>query len=340
MKTEIPEQLKSDVPQTTWGRILTATPVVMAVVATMLAGLASSEMTKAQYDRSLAAQQQSKAGDQWSYFQAKRLRGSQQRSTLDLLQSIVNTGDTASFFNAWAVFEPPINLKTGKPYGYDSQAFTGAYAEFQMLNPGKEICSQSEIDLAEKMIKELRFGNKHLSADINFMIKHGHAERSHFVEYQGAFFKFRTDLETPSKIVDWKTCQFEVPKPENWSKQVVKMGYDISAAFYQFFCFISTGIWKPFYWVAQEKEPPFDFNIIDASNWAYEVNLKTQEVIPHTGALKFRKLLDAYMECYHKDDWPGYSVFTLPQIYQGKEKRIATAPVPGYESSKSVFFYL
>lgn len=88
MKTEIPEQLKADVPHTTWGKILMATPVVMAVVATMLAGLASSEMTRAQYDRSLAAQQQSKAGDQWSFFQAKRLRGSMQRSTLDVLQSI------------------------------------------------------------------------------------------------------------------------------------------------------------------------------------------------------------------------------------------------------------
>jgi len=88
MKAEIPEQLKADMPQTTWGKILTATPVVMAVIATMLAGLASSEMTKAQYDRSLAAQQQSKAGDQWSFFQAKRLRGSMQRSTLDILQSV------------------------------------------------------------------------------------------------------------------------------------------------------------------------------------------------------------------------------------------------------------
>lgn len=88
MKAEIPDQLKSDVPQTTFGKILTATPVVMAVIATMLAGLASSEMTKAQYDRSLAAQQQSKAGDQWSFFQAKRLRGSMQRSTLDVLQSV------------------------------------------------------------------------------------------------------------------------------------------------------------------------------------------------------------------------------------------------------------
>jgi hypothetical protein len=88
MKAESPDQLKSDLPQTTWGKILTATPVVMAVIATMLAGLASSEMTKAQYDRSLAAQQQSKAGDQWSFFQAKRLRGSMQRSTLDVLQSV------------------------------------------------------------------------------------------------------------------------------------------------------------------------------------------------------------------------------------------------------------
>jgi hypothetical protein len=69
--------------------MLSATPVVMAVVATLLAGLASSEMTRAQYDRALAAQQQSKAGDQWSFFQAKRLRGALQRNAVDLLQSTV-----------------------------------------------------------------------------------------------------------------------------------------------------------------------------------------------------------------------------------------------------------
>ena len=85
---QLKQELKADLPQTTWGKILGATPVVMAVIATMLAGLASSEMTRAQYDRSLAAQQQSKAGDQWSFFQAKKLRGSMQRSTLDVLQSV------------------------------------------------------------------------------------------------------------------------------------------------------------------------------------------------------------------------------------------------------------
>ena len=90
MKVQLPEALKSNMPQTIWGRILSATPVVMAVIATMLAGLASSEMTRAQYARSLAAQQQSKAGDQWSFFQAKRLRGAAQRNTLDLLQATVD----------------------------------------------------------------------------------------------------------------------------------------------------------------------------------------------------------------------------------------------------------
>ena len=84
-KIIIPEDLKKELPQSKWGKILGATPIVMAVIATMLAGLASSEMTKAQYDRSLAAQLQSKAGDQWNYYQAKKLRSAVARNTLDLL---------------------------------------------------------------------------------------------------------------------------------------------------------------------------------------------------------------------------------------------------------------
>src|SRR5882757_2745895 len=84
-KTEIPEVLKADLPPTKWGKILGATPIIMTVIATMLAGLASSEMTKAQYDRALAAQLQSKAGDQWGYFQAKKLRSALAHNSLDLL---------------------------------------------------------------------------------------------------------------------------------------------------------------------------------------------------------------------------------------------------------------
>ena len=87
MKIVIPEQLKEELPKSTYGKILGATPVVMTVIATMLAGLASSEMTRAQYFRSFAAQMQSKAGDQWNFFQAKRLRGAMQQNTVDMLRT-------------------------------------------------------------------------------------------------------------------------------------------------------------------------------------------------------------------------------------------------------------
>jgi len=258
----------------------------------------------------------------------------------DKLCSIVNTGDDSGFQKTWVVFQPPINPTSGKQFGYDTQKFKDAMAECEYLNPGKEPCSQGDIELSDKMIKELRFGNSHLSADINFLIKHGKAETSHFCEYQGAYFKFRTDLETSTKIVDWKSCQSEVPKIENWSKQVVKMGYDVSASFYQFFCFITTGKWKTFYWVAQEKDAPYDFNIIDASNWAFEITKDAdgqQTVIPHSGAQKFIKLMEFYIQCVERDEWPGYSVFTQPD-YRGR--RIAVVPVPGYEQGKMLNFYL
>ncbi len=89
-KIQISDELKKDLPQSTWGKILGATPIVMTVIATMLAGLASSEMTKAQYDRSAAAQLQSKAGDQWNYYQAKKLRSAVAHNTLDLLAATVD----------------------------------------------------------------------------------------------------------------------------------------------------------------------------------------------------------------------------------------------------------
>ena len=104
MNVEIPDALKAEVPPTRWGRVLAATPVVLAVVATLLAGLASSEMSTAQYGRSLAAQQQSKAGDQWGYFQAKRLRGTGLKTAGDMLQVTAEVGrfDPATLKSSFA----------------------------------------------------------------------------------------------------------------------------------------------------------------------------------------------------------------------------------------------
>src|SRR6059058_3632499 len=79
-------------PKTLWEKVLNYTPVVMTVIATLLAGMSNSELSAAQYDRAAAAQHQSKAGDQWNYFQGKKLRGLSMENTLDIVQSMAQVG--------------------------------------------------------------------------------------------------------------------------------------------------------------------------------------------------------------------------------------------------------
>lgn len=79
-------------PRNVWETVLTTTPVVLTVLATLLAGLSNSEMIQAQYFRSLAAQSQSKAGDQWGFFQAKRIRGTSFELSIAQLPVLARAG--------------------------------------------------------------------------------------------------------------------------------------------------------------------------------------------------------------------------------------------------------
>jgi hypothetical protein len=74
-----------------WEKIITTTPVVLAVIATILAGLSSSESGMAQYHRALSAQNESKAADQWAFYQAKRTRAEEADNTRSLLAVITGT---------------------------------------------------------------------------------------------------------------------------------------------------------------------------------------------------------------------------------------------------------
>jgi len=83
-KTEPPPQQ----PKGAWETIITTTPVILTVLATILAGVSSSEMTQAQYHRALAAQNQSKVADQWNFFQFKRTRRMLGERALDLMPGV------------------------------------------------------------------------------------------------------------------------------------------------------------------------------------------------------------------------------------------------------------
>ena len=141
MQAKIPEDLKKSVPPTRWGKILSVTPVVMTVVATLLAGLASSEMTRAQYDRALGAQLQSKAGDQWSYFQAKKLRGAMQMNSLELLQT---TGEVRPIADPALETPPTVAvLALGKEVQAALEAVERLVPESEIANLLKVVDDQS-----------------------------------------------------------------------------------------------------------------------------------------------------------------------------------------------------
>lgn len=100
-KLSAKDDSESKVPAGWWGTTLSMTPVVLTVLATIFAGLSSSEMTQSMFHRAVAAQEQSKAGDEWAFFQTKRIRGTGVETSAQLLESIAHPQSfTAEFFNA------------------------------------------------------------------------------------------------------------------------------------------------------------------------------------------------------------------------------------------------
>jgi hypothetical protein len=79
-QTPAPEEKKS-----LFETVVISTPVLLTIIATFLVGQSSTEMTRAQYFRSVASQNQSKVGDQWGFYQAKRIRGQVLDGTADTL---------------------------------------------------------------------------------------------------------------------------------------------------------------------------------------------------------------------------------------------------------------
>jgi hypothetical protein len=247
----------------------------------------------------------------------------------DLLAGIANTGSVDKTKESWHIFEPPINQKTMESYGKTSKVYQQALIDQQETAQGKLI-DANDYKIALDMVNELLSGDDMISSEIRWLLEMGQAEQSHFIEYLGYGFKYRTDLKTKFKIIDWKTvASIEDPKPEHFSRTIEKYNYHISAAMYQFLEHELTGIWKPFFWVVQEKEPPYSFTILDSSEWSWEIKKDGDDilVLPKIGAILFLKLMDQYIWCNENKSWPGYSVFIRPDF---KGHRIGIPEVPGW----------
>lgn len=243
----------------------------------------------------------------------------------DCMGALAEGGSLEHIIDAIAVFEPPINAKTGQPYGATTKAYKEAYEAFTASLNGTLVSTTDERDMANAMLQSLLFGSGSTSEQVRKLLRWGKPEVSHFVEYEGCKFKFRPDLETRKKIVDWKTVSTDDLSERSINSIIAKFGYDISAAFYLFMEHERTGQWKQFYWVFISKVAPYDAIMVDASKWTYEYDAESDIVYPQVGAIKMKALLDLYIKCTRNGEWPGSEIF-IPQSDNGLRIMCPTPP--------------
>lgn len=222
-----------------------------------------------------------------------------------------------------AIFTPPANEKTGQPYGSTTKAYKEAYDAFLQAAGGKLIASQAEVDIVNAMCCSLIGGCGSTSEQVCKLLKWGKAEVSHFAEYEDCKFKFRPDLETKHKIVDWKTISSDDLSERSINSVISKFGYDISAAFYQFMEHQQSGVWKQFYWIFVSKTAPYDAVMVDASKWTYD--LSDDIAMPQVGAIKMKALLDLHLKCTRENKWPGAEIY-IPEADNGLRIMLPTPP--------------
>lgn len=220
------------------------------------------------------------------------------------LAALADGAELEEVLDAVRVFEAPVNVRTGRAYGAQTEAYRAAYAAF-VAESGAFVATAQEKEQVEGMLRALLRGCGEASESVRKFLRWGKPEVSHFVVYEGERFKYRPDIETERKIVDWKTVGTDDLREESLNRVILRYGYQISAAFYQFMEHERSGRWKRFYLVMQSKVAPWDAVIVDMAEYGYEYDEEADVLRKGCGALEMERLLDLHLECCRRGDWPG-----------------------------------
>lgn len=204
--------------------------------------------------------------------------------------------------NSLAVFQPPINEKTGQPYGAATKAYKEAYDTFLTGNSGKAIATPEDVVHCHALVNSLLYDCGKTSEQARKLIRWAkECEISYFYETEdGVKLKVRPDMMTKNKIVDWKTTSLDDLSEDNIAKTIIKYGYHISLAMYQYVLHEIIGIWYAPVLVFVQTQAPYDCAICDICDWCYSI-----DGTPNVGALEFERLLKLHQQCVEEDSWSG-----------------------------------
>jgi exodeoxyribonuclease VIII len=202
--------------------------------------------------------------------------------------------DGSKKFNETYFTGGPVNPKTGKGYGRDTQAFA-EWANIQCLtHPGARFISE------EQSIKILAMGEElmcHQSArPILSLDEDGANEVSVVADVDGIAVKARIDMLRPKfgLIADLKTT--EDASWRGFSRSIVKYGYHRQAAWYLDICRIAGIEVDSFAFICVEKEPPFAVG-------CYRLIERDRAI----GRQQCASMLEMIRVCRQTGEWPAYS---------------------------------
>lgn len=249
------------------------------------------------------------------------LFGSQYHSYMESWQK-VNSEDL--FFKEWILLENfdtlPVNPTSGKLFGIETQKFQ-LWAQINNVNPSKIIEKETVETLREMRSRIIN------NMQIRQLIKGAVAEYSGFCRIEGIKCRYRTDLRKETKnrriIMDWKTTTDNGNDIilQYFINNIAKDRYHFSAAFYKDQDLLIHGQKETdFAWIIQEKQPPYECDILFMSEQMYNV-----------GQSEYQLALEQLKQCQSINEWPGQEVFT--EIYE--ERRVEKyIDLPGWYFNK------
>lgn len=121
----------------------------------------------------------------------------------------------------------------------------------------------------------------------------------------GVWMRGRVDWTTQSEggplLVDLKTTVSA--DPSEFSRSVVRYGYDLQAAWYLRIWQAITGEEPQFLHVLAEKKPPFLVSVVELD-----------PAFLDGGDLYARRALDTYARCMESGQWPGYQTVSVGMV--------------------------
>jgi exodeoxyribonuclease VIII len=174
-----------------------------------------------------------------------------------------------------------------------------AKESFIDLNAGKEIITQSQMDMCRGIAKKVHNyktpdGFKYIKDEL---LSEGHTELSFFWKDKQTNLQCRGRadyIKNNGVIVDLKTTKSA--KPRDFQKSIVNFRYYVQAAYYLDAVSLITGEkYNDFAFIAVEKEPPYEVCVY----WASE------DMIAE-GRREYRRCLNELESCLTKREFPGY----------------------------------